>query len=276
MIKIILFASFVVVLLFFLWQSYHIVTEKHTIEIIGLPRAFDGFRIVHLSDLHGRRLNVEGHTYSIIKQANPDIVVITGDFVSYNVSEIDNYFEFLESLASFVPVYAVSGNHDYGAGWPQVKARLEKAGLTVLDNTHKFIYAKGERICLVGVSDPFSGRANLYAAMPEDLSETIILLAHSPTWFEASPFSKKFEQEIQLLKNVALTLSGHTHGGQIKIPFVGPLTTASGRLFPQDYIEGLSWEGYGWLYISRGIGYAFVPIRFLSPPEVAVLELKSK
>ncbi|MDP3058033.1 MAG: metallophosphoesterase, partial [bacterium] len=79
-----------------------------------------------------------------------------------------------------------------------------------------------------------------------------------------------------LLHQVALTISGHTHGGQIRLPFFGAPSNASGRLFPKDYVEGLSWEGYGWLYISRGLGVSLLPIRFLAPAEVTIIKLRRK
>jgi len=259
---------------YLLWESYEIETEKLTISIKGLPKSFDGFTIAHLSDLHGRKLYENGDAYKIITRANPDILVLTGDYVTYGVDEMNNFLPLLKKLSLSMPIYAVSGNHDHDVGWAQIKKKLQDNGIVVLENESVFLTRGYEKISIAGVNDPFSRRANLAKALPEDVVVTI-LLAHSPTWFEAKPFDPEFQEEIRLLKNVSLTLSGHTHGGQIKIPFVGPLTTASGRLFPRDHIEGLSWEGNGWLYISRGIGYAMIPFRFLSPPEIAVITLRS-
>jgi len=276
MTKVLLIIALVILIGGFLWQSYHIKTEKLIINIKNLPKGFDGFKIVHISDLHGRRLSKDGYAHRLIKRVEPDIVTITGDFVSSNVSEMDNFMPFLSALSSAVPIYAVSGNHDYEAGWTQVKGKLLECGVNVLENSHVFLHSKGDRICLAGVSDPSNNRANLAAALPQTPTETTILLAHSPTWFEVSRFSKKYEREIKLLKNISLTLCGHTHGGQIKLPFLGAVTTASKRLFPKNYVEGLSWEGNGWLYISRGIGYATLPFRFLSPPEITVIVLKTE
>ena len=257
-----------------LWDSYNIRTEKLTISIKGLPKNFDGFTIAHLSDLHGRNLYENGNAFSIITKANPDMVSITGDFVTSSVEEMNNFLPLLKRLSSLVPIYAVSGNHDHDIGWTQVKNKLEENGVIVLENEYVLLTRGNERISISGVNDPFTRHANLANALPSDDIVTV-LLAHSPTWFEAKPYDPRFLEETKLLKDVSLTLTGHTHGGQIKIPFIGPLTTASGRLFPKDYIEGLSWESSGWLYISRGIGYVSVPFRFLSAPEIAIITLRS-
>lgn len=258
---------------YLLWDSYNIRTERLTISINGLPKSFDGFTIAHISDIHGRKLYENGAAFNIISRANPDMVSITGDFVTSSVDEMYNFLPLLKRLSLEMPVYAVSGNHDHDVGWAQVKNKLQENDVIVLENEHVLLRKGNEKISIAGVNDPFTRRANLAKALPEDDIVTI-LLAHSPTWFEAKPYDPRFREEIELLKRVSLTLVGHTHGGQIKIPFVGPLTTASGRLFPEDYIEGLSWEGSGWLYISRGIGYVMIPFRFLSPPEIAIITLR--
>jgi predicted MPP superfamily phosphohydrolase len=258
---------------YLLWDSYNIRTERLTISINGLPKSFDGFTIAHISDIHGRKLYENGAAFNIISRANPDMVSITGDFVTSSVDEMYNFLPLLKRLSLEMPVYAVSGNHDHDVGWAQVKNKLQENDVIVLENEHVLLRKGNEKISIAGVNDPFTRRANLAKALPEDDIVTI-LLAHSPTWFEAKPYDPRFLEEIELLKRVSLTLVGHTHGGQIKIPFVGPLTTASGRLFPEDYIEGLSWEGSGWLYISRGIGYVMIPFRFLSPPEIAIITLR--
>lgn len=257
-----------------LWDSYNIRSEKLTVSIKGLPKNFDGFTIAHISDMHGRKLYENGAAFNIITKANPDMVSITGDFVTSSVDEMDNFLPLLRRLSAQVPIYAVSGNHDHDIGWEQVKNKLEENGVIVLENEYVLLTKGKERIAISGVNDPFTRNANLAKALPSNDIITI-LLAHSPTWFEAQPYDPRFLEETRLLKKVSLTLVGHTHGGQIKIPFVGPLTTASGRLFPKDYIEGLSWEGSGWLYISRGIGYVMIPFRFLSPPEIAIITLRS-
>jgi len=259
------------------WHSLSIQVKKVTIPVVCLPHEFEGFKIAHISDLHGRALSPDGALARAIREARADIVTITGDFVTKGFLEVQAFLPFLESLSSELPVFAVSGNHDHDAGWEQVAAKLRSVGVTVLDDGHMAITRAGARVFVVGVRDPFSGRGNLAQAMPpESNGEVCLLLAHSPSYFEAFAKAGRFRTERAILRRVALTLCGHTHGGQIKLPLVGAVTNGSRRLFPRDYVEGLSWEGTGWLYISRGIGWVILPLRFLSRPEVAIITLVSR
>ena len=260
-------------------DTFFIKMEHIEIPLPALPPVFDGLRILQLSDLHGRRLPGDGKLAQEIKAANPDLIVLTGDYVKRKAEEIDNYYSLLEAMAAIAPVYAVSGNHDYWAGWELVAGKLQKAGITVLDNRHVKIQKEGQELILAGVSDPHTGHDHLPSALPPVIDAPVILLAHAPTWFvrrQENDSLTVLRAEDALWENVALILTGHTHGGQIKLPFVGPVTTASGRLFPRDYIEGLSREGNIWLYISRGIGQSgIIPLRFLSPAEMTLITLRT-
>jgi len=263
----------ILVAAYFFWDSYAIKTEKLEVPIEGLPANFDGFKIAHLSDIHGRNLSETGDAYKIITRANPDAITISGDFVTYNVDEMNNFIDLFRKLSETIPIFAVSGNHDHDVGWAQVKNKLRENGVMVLENEYIKISRENQYIVFAGVNDPSSRTANLQKALPET-EITTVLLVHSPRWFEANPYDPRFQNEKKLLQQVSLSLAGHTHGGQIKIPFVGPLTTASGKLFPKNYIEGLYREGDGWLYITRGLGYVMLPFRFLSDPEIAILTLR--
>ena len=231
------------------------------------------------SDFHGRKLAANGKVIDQISGADPNIIALTGDYVDKRSSEVQNILPFVKALTGIAPVYAVSGNHDYWTDWGTIADALSNGGADVLQNEHRIIHYQGVELVLAGVNDPFTGHADLSAALPTE-GGTVVLLAHSPTWFEARyhyvvgavPSDSRATDEA--LKRVALTLSGHTHGGQIKLPFVGALSNASGRMFPRDYVEGLTYEGSGWLYISRGIGYTMLPIRFMSRAQVTVLTLR--
>ena len=259
------------------WYSLSLQVKKLTIPVEGLPHEFAGLKIAHISDLHGRALSPDGTLARAIREAQVDFVTISGDFVTHRVQEIKAFLPFLGALSTEMPIYAVSGNHDHDAGWDEVAAELKGVGVTVLDDAHVVLQRQAARVYVVGVRDPFSGRGNLAQAMPpESPNEVCLLLAHSPSYFEAFAKAGRFREERAILRRVALTLCGHTHGGQVKLPLVGAITNGSRRLFPRDYIEGLSWEGTGWLYISRGIGWVILPLRFLSRPEVAIITLVSR
>jgi predicted MPP superfamily phosphohydrolase len=106
----------IAVLGYLLWDSYNIRTERLTISINGLPKSFDGFTIAHISDIHGRKLYENDAAFNIITEANPDMVSITGDFVTSSVDEMYNFLPLLKRLSLEMPVYAVSGNHDHDVG----------------------------------------------------------------------------------------------------------------------------------------------------------------
>lgn len=264
--------------------------ENRVIEIVeieipinGLAADLDGLKIAQLSDLHGRRL----HTQWVKKQltnANVDVIALTGDYVrGADLASMAKLEPMLSILPRIAPTYAVSGNHDIAAGWPQIATQLEQQGITVLDDTHTTITRGNSQLVLAGISYPHDSLSNLKQAVPST-TEPIVLLAHSPRLFMqerivnylAEPTMKRAEMMAyaELAERPALTLVGHTHGGQIKLPFIGAVTTASGELFPRQHIEGLSWEGSGWLYISRGLGYTGLPLRFLSRPELAIITLR--
>lgn len=260
------------------WQSTAVAVVRVEISVSGLPGAFDGFTVAHISDIHGRRIDPQGTIISAIRAARPDIIAATGDFVDSSATELPRVTPFLQALADISPTYAVSGNHDYLAGWPVVAAALRDCGIVVLENQSVKILRQGQELILAGISDPMTRRHDLEAAIPSGSGSPIILLSHSPflhrSLREDQGRDPRVDAALAPLKSVSLTLAGHTHGGQIKLPLVGAMSNASGRPFPRSYVEGLSREGEGWLYISRGLGYTILPLRFLSRPELTLITLR--
>jgi predicted MPP superfamily phosphohydrolase len=260
------------------WQSTSIALTRVDVPIAGLPPEFDGFRVLHVTDIHGRRLDPQGWLVAAIRAARPDVIAATGDFVDSSVKELAAITPFLRELAGIAPTYAVSGNHDYLAGWPAVASALRECGITVLENRSAQIRRGGCAIVLAGISDPMTRRHDLAAAIPSGGESPVILLSHAPFLHQRLREDGERDPSVAAalapLKSVALTLAGHTHGGQIKLPLIGALSNASGRPFPRSYVEGLSWEGYGWLYISRGLGYTIMPLRFLARAEATILTLR--
>jgi uncharacterized protein len=266
--------------LFVMYETYALKVETVDIPITGLPEAFEGFRIVQISDFHGRRFAPGGKLARESAAAAPDLIVLTGDYVHNKAAGVDRVRPLLEALSEIAPVYAVSGNHDHWTDWPLISGVLSESGIQVLDNSSVEIIRNQSRLTLAGVGDPYTGNDDLAKALPYPIVSPVILLAHSPTWFE--PGHRQYSQtdadarRRELLGQVSLTLTGHTHGGQIKLPFIGAVTTASGRLFPKSHVEGLIREGDNWLYINRGAGQGgLLPIRFLSRPEITVITLRS-
>jgi hypothetical protein len=259
--------------------------ERHWIEITqrdvfiaGLPQAFDGFRIAQLSDIHMDEYtepffvrDAVGHVNSL----NPDAVFLTGDFVSYGVLpnkfavsaawECANLLNQIQCLHR----YAVLGNHDVVVGREHVSAALTANGVIVLINDYMPIERAGSRFWLAGLDDPFVGTPDPELAIPASIRnvphEPVVLLCHAPDYVDDLLTSAAG-------RAVSLVLAGHTHGGQIRAPFIGPLALPP---LGRKYVEGWFRFGSLQLYVNRGLGTVGVPIRFNCPPEIALLTLRA-
>jgi len=239
------------------FEPYNFQIAKHTFYFENLTR--EKIKIVHLSDFHSVTFSKrEKKVLEIVDKLSPDFVFITGDFIGKLRKAKENE----DSLATFWQtlsdkyknrVFAVLGNHDNL--W--VKNLLEKSGIKILNNESYLLNG----FYLIGVDDPYTGRDDLLKAMKEVENEfPKILLAHSPDVIEKAKKEK-----------IDLVLAGHTHGGQIKIPFFGPIWIPS--KYGKKYSEGLFKENSTFLYVNRGVGTFLLPARFNCPPEITLIEL---
>jgi len=260
----------------YVWENHIIDVAEVEVPIKGLAADIDGMRIALFSDLHGRPLNV-GWVENLLLRHDVDLIALTGDYVrGRDVGSLARLGPLLKLLPQIAPTYAICGNHDRAAGWDEIKALLEQHGISVLDNSYTYITRGAAQLILAGLSYPYDSIADLQRTLPLS-ADTIVLLTHSPQVFRPEHLiMMETERTLwqELMQRPSLTLVGHTHGGQIKLPLLGAVTTASGQLFPQEHVEGLSWEGSGWLYISRGLGYTGMQMRFLSRPEIAIITLR--
>ncbi len=264
------------------WETNVLAVEMVEIEITALPPELEGLRVALLCDLHGRQISPDSRLVRSVVGADVDFVAVAGDLIDHDAAELDDVLPLLQALMQVAPTYAVSGNHDYNADWPTLARRLQQAGITVLENSYLIAERNGSSYCLAGVADHFSGHADLAGSLPDDWSGPTILLSHSPTLFEPDwppsyleSGSADWTARRELLQQVDLTLSGHTHGGQIKLPLIGAVTRGTSEIFPKHHVQGLTAEYGGWLYISRGLGTTgIVRARFLSRPELTILTLK--
>ncbi len=255
-------------------ESWFPRVESTTIPIAGLPRAFDGLRILHLSDFHHSNIVPLSLIERVIATGNglaPDLVVLTGDFVSTarlqpgsGIAYAEPCAKALSALKAPLGVYAVLGNHDYDTDPLQVTRALEGAGVRVLSDENVMMERGGERLRLAGLADfwraPDRGASIERALAGRGEREPVIALAHNPDQFPGLAAA-----------GVALTLSGHTHGGQIRVPGWGPLWVPS--RYGARYAQGLIEENGAKLYVTRGVGTLFVPVRFACPAEVTLLTM---
>lgn len=245
--------------------------EQHAIRLERLPETFRGLRIVQLSDIHFGEYTEGFFLKSVIEQVNqlaPDVLVVTGDFVSYGPAGRRVGLHFARECAEHLRAlecpqrYAVLGNHDCIVGGPAVRDLVNASGLPVLENQAVPLERDGKRLWIAGVTDPLVEGARWDLAVPkasQKEDEPVILMVHEPDYLE-----------VAARYNVDLMLSGHTHGGQVRIPLLPPMMLPTmGKM----YIEGLFRAANTQLYVNRGIGAVGLPLRFRCPPEITVLTL---
>ena len=237
--------------------------EHVKIALKRLPSSLDGFRIVHLSDIHHSRFTGLEHISRAVSTANdikPDLVVLTGDYVSHDADYIAPVADALGKLESKFGTYACLGNHDHWTDAELVTDLLRGEGISVLVNEGFRFEANDASFWLAGVDDYMAGKTDVPAALHGSFPDEMkLLMAHNPIIFRQS-----------VRANIDLTLSGHTHGGQIK------MRDPERRIIPRRKLSsGLHNRKDSQIYITRGIGTVVVPARYQCPPEISLLELCS-
>jgi predicted MPP superfamily phosphohydrolase len=252
--------------------AYSIFAERHWLDIRRinvslkrLPKAFAGMRIVHFSDPHLGHYYEAKHLQRIavlINQNRPDMICFTGDLVDRECSSLPDAAAVLAEMQAPLGKYAVLGNHDYRSGANQVAESLEQAGFQLLHNRHVRLQRGGEQLFIAGIDDALLGAPDLPQALYGIAKDQCtILLAHEP---DVADEAARYPIDLQL--------SGHSHGGQVRFPFIGDLLTPRlGRKYP-DGLQRVKNAGLQ-VYTNRGMGTTILPIRFLCRPELTVLTL---
>ncbi|NQX69981.1 metallophosphoesterase [Paenibacillus alba] len=242
--------------------------KQLNIALAKLPSSFNQFRIVHFSDLHLGFYSNLAHLSELVEQVRelkPDLICFTGDLVDRSIAYMPEAVSILSQLRAPYGQYAVLGNHDAFGNRSAVTRGLSQAGFRVLHNEHIVIQKGMDKLHIAGVDDPWVGKPDIRAALlhiPEDACT--ILLAHEPDF--ADEYSRF---------PVALQLSGHSHGGQIRLPFFGALYTPP---HGSKYTAGLYQVPNSLLqvYTTRGIGMTRFPLRFNCRPELTVMTLQTE
>jgi uncharacterized protein len=245
---------------------------QRPIAIANLPTSFHGYRIVQLSDIHLDEYTEPYFLERIVAKVNsltPELVLLTGDFITHGSltfiaggHAIRRSAEILSTLTA-PHRYAILGNHDVAFNGPVVTKALADHGTPVLINQFLPIERNGDRLWLCGVDDPGSSYPDLDLTLPTKPDGPVLLMAHEPDYADnviAHPRGHL----------VDLMLSGHSHGGQIRLPFLGPLVLPP---MAEKYPEGYYRFNQMQLYVNRGIGTVGLPFRLNCPPEITVLTL---
>ncbi|MBD3107483.1 metallophosphoesterase [Bacillus sp. AGMB 02131] len=256
---------------FFTYQNNAITISEINYKNDKVPEAFNGYKILHISDLHNKEFgDKQSSILAKIKKINPDVIVITGDLIDSNRTNIDVSLDLINGAIDVAPIYYVSGNHEEHSGiYNQLKSRLEEAGVIVLDNKKTEVIKDDQSTEIIGLSDIAFNNGNNW--LNGDLLNTLvekngtfkILLSHRPELFE-----------IYSNSNADLVFSGHAHGGQVRIPFVGGLIAPEQGFFP-ELTEGIHTSNDTSIVISRGLGNSVVPVRIFNRPELIVVTLSN-
>ena len=237
--------------------------NKVTIPIKGLPKRFRGMTIAQLSDIHHCKYVPREFVRSCVRMVNglsPDIVVLTGDYVHDSPVFLPSVTEELAALRAKEGIFAIMGNHD-----PKDDTfdALSRKDIHVLVNAHVPFYRRKDYLFIAGVDDLLRGRVDLGATLKGMDDKPRILLSHNPDIIEMVQHTK-----------VDFLIAGHTHGGQVRLPFIGPPCTCS--KFGARYAAGLFHEGNTLMYVNRGIGITGLPIRFFARPEITLFTLVNR
>lgn len=247
-----------------LTEPFRLTVEHHQIRLRRLPRELDGFRIVQLSDLHHSPFTSREQIERAIETANslqPDIVALTGDYVSKEREYAAPCAELLGALTAKHGVFGVLGNHDHWTDAALITDLFRAEGITMLVNQGMRFEKNGAAFWLAGVDDTMVGLEDLPLALAGSSEhEFKLLLAHNPIILRKAARA-----------GVDLVLSGHTHGGQVSLRSEH---NASGRP-RRRLLKGLARQGETQIYVTRGLGTVVLPVRFGCPPEVSLLELRS-
>ena len=244
-------------------SRFHLSHSEYHLASPGLPEAFSDFHIVHLSDLHGMRFGRENEKLCrAVRELRPDLIAITGDMAG-NAAELPAFEELLRGLAGTAPVVYVGGNHEWSAGiMDRVNVLLARYGAENLENRWVRLEREGEHIVLAGAADANSRADRL---LPEELTARlrreepesfVLLLGHRNTLIQDCP-----ELPVDLI------LSGHAHGGIVRLPFVGGLLSV-GRKIPARYEKGLYRSGDYTMVVSTGLGNSIPVPRLFNRPEI--------
>ena len=266
----------VVLILWTLWGNTALELNEYEVVSDRIPQGFEGFRIAQVSDLHNAEFG-EGNEklIQLLSQADPDIIVLTGDLIDSRHTDIEIALDFARQAVKIAPVYYVSGNHESRVReYEDLKIGLAEAGVVILENQKVQITREGGSITLVGIGDPsfqedylFGDSESVARQAIDDLQNEsdgyTILLSHRPELFD-----------LYVDTGMDLVFSGHAHGGQFRLPFIGGLVAPNQGFFPK-YDAGKFTEENTTMIVSRGVGNSIIPIRFNNRPEIVLVTLRN-
>ena len=273
-----LIAALAVLVIAAIWViigNRHVGVTRYTVESNRIPAAFDYFKIAVISDLHNAEFGTDNsRLLKLTEDEDPDMIAVTGDLIDSNRTDIRIAEKIIDQIVDIAPCYYVTGNHEawIGAEYQELEETLLDKGVIVLHDKTVKLVRDDESIQIAGLEDPaFSEEAvadgeELLKSRLKDMEiddSFCILLSHRPEIFDA-----------YVSMDIDLVLSGHAHGGQFRLPFIGGLIAPDQGVLP-EYDAGEYMEDNTTMIVSRGLGNSIVPIRFNNDPELVIVELSS-
>lgn len=258
--------------LFLHWSNTALRTEEFSPVFRDLPQGFDGCRIVVLGDLHSASFGKENEALlEAVRAREPEYIFLVGDLLDAFRDIPEGYAaETAGALSAIAPTYYVTGNHEWAVGdVPELKEVLEGQSVTVLSNQSVILERGGDRVVLAGIDDP-NGYADQKS--PEAVAAEVYAGYGDPFWMLLAHRNNYFPEQYSLL-GADLVISGHGHGGLIRLPFTDGLISVDRTLFP-SYTAGLYEKNGSALFVTRGLGNSGFTFRLFNRPEVAVLTLR--
>lgn len=238
--------------------------DQRALAVARLPAAFKNLKVAFLSDLHHgpyTGLAYLQHCVKLAQDWKPDLILLGGDYVHRDPKFIAPLFEALKTLRAPLGTFAVLGNHDHWESASQTRSNMVDAGIADLTNKGVWLERGGGKLRLGGVGDLWEDEQDVKSALGDaTANDAALLLSHNPDYAETLQDAR-----------VSIMLSGHTHGGQIQVPFIGAPILPS--RYGQKYLEGLVQAPKTQVFVSRGVGTISPPVRFLCRPEIHFLTL---
>lgn len=272
-----------IIMIILLLLGFYLNFENITLQVTNydisdskIPEEFNNYKIIQISDFHNNTLTkLSSDLLKEIKEQEPNIIVITGDLIDSRKTDVNIAIKFLKEIKDIAPIYYVTGNHEARLSeYKKLKEEMNNLGINVLENQAIEIQQNDALLNLIGVEDPsFTNEIGVeegeilrteISGLNYNKDIYTILLSHRPELFDT-----------YVSENINLIFSGHAHGGQIRIPFVGGIVAPNQGLFPK-YTSGKYEENNTTMIVSRGIGNSIIPFRINNRPELIVVELRSK
>lgn len=254
----------VLLFLFCFWQNNMLTVSEYSYKSDKISDEMNGFKIIQISDLHNKSFGKnQKRLIDKVTELNPDIIVITGDIVDSNHTDISKAMDFVDKAVEISPVYYVTGNHEHwldDAKKQELMSGLENSGVKILDNESITVEKDGSSFVLSGLDD-FHLYDDTLKNMKLNKNELNILLAHEPQYLTH-----------YAIYGADLVLSGHAHGGQFVIPFIGGIIAPDQGFFP-EYTDGEYKSADTVMIVSRGLGNSIIPVRLFNYPDIVCITL---